>query len=92
VFVAELLAFSMFVQAVTLVHVLLNCMYSVPYIHVLLKFIYVLRPGTRCQNLIHKEIKDRLNLGNVCYHPVQELLSFRLLSKNVKIRIKTFFL
>jgi hypothetical protein len=39
------------------------------------------------QNLIHEEIKRGLNSGNSCCHPVQKLLSFRLLSKNVKIRI-----
>jgi UDP-N-acetylglucosamine 2-epimerase len=39
------------------------------------------------QNLIQEEIKGRLNSGNACYHSVQNLLSSRLLSKNVKIRI-----
>jgi hypothetical protein len=39
------------------------------------------------QNLIQEEIKRRLNLGNVCYHSVQNLLSSRLLSKNIRIRI-----
>jgi hypothetical protein len=39
------------------------------------------------QNLIEEEIKRRLNSGNACYHSVQNLLSSRLLSKNVKIRI-----
>jgi hypothetical protein len=29
----------------------------------------------------------RLNSGNACYHSVQNLLSSRLLSKNIKIRI-----
>jgi ubiquitin C-terminal hydrolase len=44
------------------------------------------------QNLIQEEIKGRLNLGNACYHSVQNLLFSRLLSKNVKIRIyKTNF-
>jgi hypothetical protein len=33
------------------------------------------------QNSIQEEIKRRLNLGNACYHSVQNLLSFRLLSK-----------
>jgi hypothetical protein len=37
--------------------------------------------------LIQEEIKRRLNSGNVCYHSVQNLLSSRLLSKNVKVRI-----
>jgi hypothetical protein len=39
------------------------------------------------QNLIPEEIKRRLNSGNACYHSVQNLLSSRLLSKNVKVRI-----
>ena len=34
-----------------------------------------------------KEIKSRLKLGNACYHPVQNLLSSSLLSKNLKIKI-----
>jgi hypothetical protein len=39
-----------------------------------------------------EEIKRRLNSGNACYHSVQSLLSSRLLSKNLKIRIyKTIF-
>jgi hypothetical protein len=45
------------------------------------------------QNLIQEEIKRRLNSGNACYNSVQNLLSSRLLSKNVKIRIyKTMIL
>jgi hypothetical protein len=45
------------------------------------------------QNLIQEEIKRRLNSGNACYHSVQNLLSSRLLSKNVKVRIyKTIIL
>jgi hypothetical protein len=36
------------------------------------------------QNLIQEKIKRRLKLGNACYHSVQNLLSSRLLSKNVK--------
>jgi sorting nexin-29 len=39
------------------------------------------------QNSIQKEIKIRLKLGNACYHSVQKLLSSRLLSKNLKIKI-----
>jgi glutamate synthase domain-containing protein 1 len=39
------------------------------------------------QNLIQEEIKRRLNSGNACYHSVQNLLSFRLLSKSIKTRI-----
>jgi hypothetical protein len=39
------------------------------------------------QNLIQDEIKRGLNSGNACYHSIQNILSFRLLSKNLKIRI-----
>jgi hypothetical protein len=45
------------------------------------------------QPLIQEEIKNRLNSGNASYHSVQNLLSSRLLSKNIKIRIyKTIIL
>ena len=39
------------------------------------------------QNSILEEIKSRLRSGNDCYHSVQNLLSSRLLSKNLKIKI-----
>jgi len=39
------------------------------------------------QNSIQEEIKSRLKSGNACYDSVQNLLSSRLLSKNVKIKI-----
>jgi hypothetical protein len=39
------------------------------------------------QNSIQAEIKSRLKLGNACYYSVQDLLSSRLLSKNLKIKI-----
>jgi hypothetical protein len=39
------------------------------------------------QNCIHEDIKSRLNSGNACYHSVQSLLSSRLLSRNVKVKI-----
>ena len=39
------------------------------------------------QNSIQEEIKSRLNLGNACYYSVQNLLSSRLLSKNLKIKV-----
>jgi len=39
------------------------------------------------QNCIVEETKSRLSLGNACYHSVQNLLSSRLLSKNLKIKI-----
>jgi hypothetical protein len=51
--------------------------------------------GTTVTNqiLIQEEIKRRLNSGNSCYHSVQNLLSFCLLSTNVKIRVyKTIIL
>jgi hypothetical protein len=39
-------------------------------------------------NYEYKVVKlRRLNSGNACYHSVQNLLSSRLLSKNVKLRI-----
>jgi hypothetical protein len=45
------------------------------------------------QNGIHDEIRSRLNSGNACYQAVQNLLSSRLLSRNVKIKIyKTIIL
>jgi hypothetical protein len=52
-----------------------------------------LGPTITNQNLIQEEIKRRLNSGNACYHSVQNLLSSRLLPKNLKIRIyKTIIL
>jgi len=39
------------------------------------------------QNLIQEEIKSKLKSGNACYHSVQNLLSFSLLSKNLKIKV-----
>jgi len=39
------------------------------------------------QNSIAEEIKSRFKSGNACYHSVQNLLSSRLLSKNLKIKI-----
>ena len=39
------------------------------------------------QNSIQEEIKSRLELGNACYHSVQNLLTSNLLSKNLKIKI-----
>jgi hypothetical protein len=38
-------------------------------------------------NSIADEIKSRLRSGNACCHSVQSLLSSRLLSKNLKIKI-----
>jgi hypothetical protein len=39
------------------------------------------------QNSIQEEIKCRLQLGNACYYSVQNILSSRLLSKTLKIKI-----
>jgi len=39
------------------------------------------------QNSIAEEIKSILRSGCACYHSVQNLLSSRLLSKNLKIKI-----
>ena len=39
------------------------------------------------QNSIQDEIKCRLKAGNSCYYSVQTLLSSRLFSKNLKIKI-----
>ena len=39
------------------------------------------------QNSIEEEVKSRLKLGNVCCYSVQNVLSSRLLSKDLKIKI-----
>jgi len=39
------------------------------------------------KNYIQKEIKNRLKSGNTYYQSVQNLLSYRLVSKNIKIKI-----
>jgi hypothetical protein len=39
------------------------------------------------QNSIQEEIKSRLKLGIACYHSMQNLLSSKLLCKNLKIKI-----
>jgi hypothetical protein len=45
------------------------------------------------KNCMHEEIKSRLNSGNACCHSVQSLLSSRLLSGNLKVKIyKTIIL
>jgi hypothetical protein len=45
------------------------------------------------QNCMCKEIMSRLNSGNACYHSVRSLLSSRLLSRNIKVKIyKTIIL
>ena len=47
------------------------------------KFIYLETTVTN-DNLIHEEIRSRLNAGNICYHSVQNTLSFCLLPKKNK--------
>ena len=44
-------------------------------------------PDTLFQNCIHEEIKSRLNSGNACCDSVQNLLCYRLISKDIKIKI-----
>jgi hypothetical protein len=39
------------------------------------------------RNSIQEEIKSRLKSRNTCYHSVQDLLSYSLLSKDTKIKI-----
>ena len=39
------------------------------------------------QSSIQEEIKSRLKSGNVCYYSVQNLLSYSLLSRYLKIKI-----
>jgi hypothetical protein len=39
------------------------------------------------QNSMHEEINSSLNSGNACYRSVQSLLSSRLLSRHVKVKI-----
>jgi hypothetical protein len=49
------------------------------------KFKFLRMTVTACD--IHDEIKNRLNLENACCHSVLNILSFHLLSKELKIRI-----
>jgi hypothetical protein len=50
-------------------------------------------PALTNQNCMHEEIKSRLNSGNACCHSVHALLSSRLLSRNVNVKIyKTIIL
>ena len=46
-----------------------------------------LRTTLTNRNSIPEEITSRLSLGNACYNSVQNLLSSKLLSKNLKIKI-----
>jgi hypothetical protein len=55
--------------------------------------VQVFRININGPEFIHEEIRSRLNSGNAYYHAVQNLLSSRLLSRNVKIKIyKTIIL
>jgi hypothetical protein len=38
------------------------------------------------QNDIHDEIKSRLNSGNDCYYPVQNLLSYSMSHENYRLK------
>ena len=52
------------------------------------QILHVSLPNTKTnQNSIQEEIKSRLNSGNGCCYSVQNLLSSRLLSKNLKIKV-----
>jgi hypothetical protein len=51
------------------------------------KFRY-LRTTLTDQNYMQEDIKNRLNSGNACYHLVEGLLSSRLPSRNVKVKIR----
>jgi hypothetical protein len=49
-----------------------------------------IEPTVIKETLGNEEIKRKFNSGNACYHSVQNLLSSRLLYKNVKIRIRKY--
>jgi hypothetical protein len=56
------------------------------------KFKYFVRTLTY-QNFMHEQIKSRLHSRNACYHSVQSLLSARLLTTYLKVKIhKTIIL
>jgi hypothetical protein len=50
------------------------------------KFKYLGRTLTN-QNCIQEEIKSRLKSGNICYHLVQNRLSYSVVSKNLKMEM-----
>jgi hypothetical protein len=50
------------------------------------KFRY-LETGLTDQNLIHAEVRNRLNSGDAYHHSLQNLLCFLLLSKNGRIEM-----
>jgi hypothetical protein len=47
-----------------------------------------LRTSVMNQNMIQEEIKRKLNLGNACFHSVQNLQSSLLLFKNKNCNMK----
>jgi hypothetical protein len=49
-----------------------------------------LRTTVTNQNSIQQEIKRSLKSSNACYHLVQNILSYRLLSKNIKLQDYNF--
>jgi hypothetical protein len=63
-------------------------MHAICHTHLILLFEHpqILGDDTN-QNDNRDEIKSRLNLGNACYYSVQNLLSSRLISKKLKIKI-----
>jgi UDP-galactopyranose mutase len=65
---------------------LINWVFVYSYCFIVEEFKYL---GTNLtnQNSIHEEVKSRFKSGNACYYSVQNLLSSRLLSKNLKISI-----
>jgi hypothetical protein len=52
-----------------------------------IEMVQIFRNNLKNQNSIQAEIKSRLKLGNAFYYSFQNLLSSRLLSKNLKIKI-----
>jgi len=44
---------------------------------------------TNNQYWMYEEIRNRLNSVTLCYHSARNILSFRLLAKNVNIKIYT---
>jgi hypothetical protein len=50
------------------------------------KKVQVFGNGSNNQNLINEEIKSKLNSWGVCYNQVQNILSSRMASKNIKVK------
>jgi len=46
-----------------------------------------LRMTVTNRNYIQEEVNSSSNSGNACYHSVQNILSSRLLSENVKVKV-----